>query len=80
MFRLNEKVAILSGAARGIGAAIAAAMAEDGAKVVIGDVLDKEGTALAAKIGPAARYVHLDATRPADWANAIETEPGRLAS
>lgn len=61
MFRLNGKVALVSGAA------IAQVMAEEGAKVVISDVLNKEGEALATKIGPAARYVHLDVTKPAEW-------------
>ncbi|WP_280155028.1 glucose 1-dehydrogenase [Piscinibacter sp. XHJ-5] len=72
MHRLEGKVAIVSGAARGIGAAIAQAMADEGAKVVIGDVLDEEGKALAAEIGPAARYVRLDVTKPAEWAGAVE--------
>jgi 3alpha(or 20beta)-hydroxysteroid dehydrogenase len=75
MFRLNGKVALASGVARGIGAAIGQAMAEEGAKVVIGDVLDKEGEALATKIGPAARYIHLDVTKPAGW-----TSTSRAAS
>ncbi|MDR3416420.1 MAG: SDR family oxidoreductase [Nevskia sp.] len=73
MFRLDGKVALVSGAARGIGAAIVRAMADEGASIVIGDVLDREGKALAAKIGAAARYVHLDVTRPADWASAVDT-------
>jgi len=64
---------LISGAARGIGAAIAHAMAGEGAQIVIGDVLDREGSALAARIGAAAHYVHLDVTRPADWASAVES-------
>jgi 3alpha(or 20beta)-hydroxysteroid dehydrogenase len=75
MFRLNGKVALANGAARGIGAAIAQAMAGEGAKVVIGDVLDKKGDALATKIGPAAKYIHLDVTKPAEW-----TSTSRAAS
>ena len=73
MARLEEKVALVSGGARGIGAAIARAMADEGAKVVIGDLLDEEGEALAEEIGPSATYVHLDVTKPADWATAVAT-------
>ncbi|HEY6713452.1 MAG TPA: glucose 1-dehydrogenase [Rubrobacter sp.] len=73
MARLEEKVALVSGGARGIGAAIARAMADEGAKVVIGDLLDEEGEALAEDIGPSATYVHLDVTKPADWATAVAT-------
>jgi 3alpha(or 20beta)-hydroxysteroid dehydrogenase len=42
----------------------------EGAKVVIGDILDDEGGALASELGSAARYVHLDVTKPSDWATA----------
>ena len=73
MARLSGKVALVSGAARGIGAAIAMAMAGEGAKVVIGDLLDDEGRALAARIGPSATYVHLDVTRREDWIVAVAT-------
>jgi 3alpha(or 20beta)-hydroxysteroid dehydrogenase len=70
MSQLNEKVVLVSGAARGIGAAIAEAMVDEGAKVVIGDLLDEEGQALAVKLGPSATYVHLDVTSPDDWSAA----------
>ena len=70
MSRLNGKVVLVSGAARGIGAAIAEAMVDEGAKVVIGDLLDDEGQALAEKLGPSATYVHLDVTSPDDWSAA----------
>jgi 3alpha(or 20beta)-hydroxysteroid dehydrogenase len=73
MSRLNGKVALVSGAARGIGAAIAETMADEGAKVVIGDLLDDDGRALAEKIGPSATYVHLDVTNPDDWNAAAAT-------
>ena len=73
MHRLDGKVALVSGAARGIGAAIAEALALNGAKVVIGDVLDEEGQARAEQIGPSATYVHLDVRNPDDWSAAVAT-------
>ncbi|MBS0546488.1 MAG: glucose 1-dehydrogenase [Proteobacteria bacterium] len=70
MNRLDNKVAFLSGAARGIGGAAAKAIAEAGAKVVIGDVLDAVGAQTAKDIG--ALYVHLDVTQEASWAAAMD--------
>ena len=69
--RLDGKVAIITGAARGQGAAEARLFTAEGAKVVLADVLDEEGAAVAAEIGDAARYVHLDVTDEAQWAAAI---------
>jgi len=69
--RLDGKVAIITGSARGQGAAEARLFAAEGAQVVIADVLDEEGAAVAAEIGAAARYVHLDVSNEDDWANAI---------
>jgi 3alpha(or 20beta)-hydroxysteroid dehydrogenase len=43
----------------------------EGAKVVFGDVLNEEGKAVAASVGGAARYVHLDVTKEEDWAHAV---------
>ena len=73
MPRLAGKVALISGGARGMGAAHARAMCAEGAKVVIGDLLDDEGRALASELGPSVTYVHLDVTNPADWDAAVET-------
>ncbi len=72
MSQLDGKVALVSGAARGIGAAIARAMVANDGKVVIGDVLDAPGEALAIELGADATYVHLDVTRPDEWAAAVE--------
>lgn len=69
--RLAGKVALISGAARGMGASHARAMVAQGAKVVLGDILDTEGEALAAELGDDAAYVHLDVTSRDDWAAAV---------
>lgn len=62
--RLGGKVALISGGARGMGASHVRTLVAEGAKVVFGDILDDEGKAVAAEVGDAARYVHLDVTRP----------------
>lgn len=71
--RLAGKVALISGAARGMGAAHAQAMVSHGASVVCGDILDAEGEVVAKDLGDAARYVHLDVTKPEDWDAAVAT-------
>lgn len=68
---LRGKTAIVTGAARGIGAATATLLVADGAYVVITDVLDDEGTELANQLGANATFVHLDVTRPDQWEHAI---------
>jgi 3(or 17)beta-hydroxysteroid dehydrogenase len=73
MNRLDGKVAFLSGAARGIGGETAKLMAQAGARVAIGDVLDERGQQTAKEIGEAAIYVHLDVTNEATWAEAMDT-------
>jgi len=69
--RLDGKVALISGAARGIGEADARLFVAEGAKVVLGDVLDSEGEKAASNLGPNASYIHLDVTRPESWAEAV---------
>ena len=72
MARFDNKVVLVSGGARGQGAAEARLLVAQGAKVVIGDVLDNQGQALAAELGPAASFVRHDVTSEADWARAVE--------
>ena len=73
--RLEGKVALISGGARGIGAATARLMAAEGAAVVIADVLEKEGVLTAAEIsetGGNTLFVPLDVTSEAGWAAAVQ--------
>ena len=69
--RVAGKVALITGAARGMGAAHAQRFIAEGARVVLGDILDAEGAALAAELGSDARYIRLDVTKPDDWAAAV---------
>ncbi|HEY9034415.1 MAG TPA: glucose 1-dehydrogenase [Pseudomonadales bacterium] len=71
MNRLNGKTAIITGAARGMGAVTARLFVENGANVVIGDILEKEGQALAAELGKQARFIKLDVTSEQDWQQAV---------
>ena len=71
MSRLAGKVAIVTGGARGMGEATVRLFVENGAKVVIGDVLDEDGQALADELGDAADFVHMDVSQQQDWDNAI---------
>ena len=71
MARVNGKVALISGGARGMGAAHVRLLVKEGARVVVGDILDAEGAALAAELGDSVRFVHLDVTKIKDWDAAV---------
>ncbi len=72
MDRLAGKVILISGGARGQGAAEARLFVAEGARVVIGDVLEAEGRQLASELGGAAAFVLQDVTRETDWEAAID--------
>jgi 3alpha(or 20beta)-hydroxysteroid dehydrogenase len=72
MHRLDGKVALVTGAARGTGAATARRFVEEGARVVFADVLDERGEATAAGLGDAARFVHLDVTDESAWEQVVD--------
>lgn len=69
--RLNGKTALITGGSSGLGAAMATRFVAEGAVVVIADIDDAGGEALAAELGPKASYIHLDVTQEADWASAM---------
>ena len=78
--RLEGKVALISGGARGQGAAEARLFVREGAAVVIGDILDEEGMKLEAEIrelGGRISYVHLDVTDSEQWAGAVNEAVSR---
>ena len=83
MGKLDGKVALISGGARGQGAAEAETFVREGAKVVFGDIRDAEGQKVEAAIraaGGDAVYVHLDVTSDADWQNAVKTAVDRYGA
>jgi len=84
MGRLDGKVAIISGGAKGQGAEEARLFAQEGAKVIIGDILDREGMQIESEIaeqGGEAKFVHLDVSSEEDWSRTVDLsmrEYGRL--
>lgn len=71
MPRLQDKIILITGGARGQGAAEARLFVREGARVVITDILDAEGNDLAAELGDKAVFVHHDVTNEMDWQAAI---------
>ncbi len=79
--RLENKVALISGGARGMGAAEARLFASEGAKVVIGDVLEEEGRQTEAQInesGGECLFVHLDVTSESNWQEVVAATVARF--
>ncbi len=79
--RLKDKVAFISGGARGLGAAMATLFAREGAKVVIGDVLEEEGRQTETEInetGGECLFVRLDVTSEAEWQQALASTVARF--
>jgi 3alpha(or 20beta)-hydroxysteroid dehydrogenase len=76
--RFHDHTVLVTGAARGMGASHARAFAAEGARVVIADVLDDEGHALAEELGDAALYVHLDVSDIEAWRMALERSENRF--
>ncbi|GHJ30699.1 3-alpha-hydroxysteroid dehydrogenase [Streptomyces hygroscopicus subsp. sporocinereus] len=71
MGKLDGRVVIITGAARGQGEQEARLFVAEGARVVLGDILDERGEALARELGESARFVHLDVGREDDWTAAV---------
>lgn len=76
--RLEGKVALITGAARGQGEAEARRFVAEGAKVLLTDVLDEQGEAVAAELGAAAAYRHLDVTSEDEWIAAVADAEARF--
>ncbi|MBS0271070.1 MAG: glucose 1-dehydrogenase [Proteobacteria bacterium] len=81
MKRVQNKVALVTGGAAGIGESIARLLANEGAVVFVTDILDKSGESLAKSIGEKACYYHLDVTQENEWKdiiNLIKRQVGKL--
>src|SRR5437588_2388797 len=76
--RIAGKVTLVTGAARGIGAATARLLVDEGGKVAIADVLDEEAGVLAKELGDDTVAVHLDVSSEADWTAAVELVESRF--
>jgi NAD(P)-dependent dehydrogenase (short-subunit alcohol dehydrogenase family) len=72
MGRLDDRIALVTGAARGIGEAVSEALVSEGASVVLSDIRNELGREVAARLGPLARYEHLDVRVEANWVRAID--------
>ncbi|TYL55877.1 SDR family oxidoreductase [Nocardioides sp. BGMRC 2183] len=73
MGSLDRKVVVLTGGARGMGAEHVRHLVAEGARVVVGDLLDDEGELLARDLGERVLYRHQDVTEPADWEEMVRS-------
>lgn len=80
MGQLDGKTAIITGAARGQGACEARLFADEGANVLLCDVLDDLGRSMAEELGERGAYVHLDVSNPTDWSRAVADATKRFGS
>lgn len=72
MHRLKNKVALITGAARGIGKAVAESFIREGAFVIVSDIDDAMGKDVAQKLGSTSEYLHLDVAKEEDWKAALQ--------
>lgn len=70
--RLEGKIALITGASMGMGESHARLFVKEGAKVILADIQDEKGQAVATELGENAAYVHLDISKEEDWANAVK--------
>ena len=80
MGRLDGKIALVTGGARGTGEQVARLFVAEGARVMIGDVLEAEGEAVAKDLGDTAAFVRLDVTSEDDWTRAVERTLARFGA
>lgn len=79
--RLENKITLITGSARGIGQATAELFHKEGATVIVSDIRDNEGSAIAEKLGNNSEYIHLDVGEDNNWLNAADhiiSKYGRL--
>lgn len=72
MGRLDNKIALITGSARGIGESIARVFHQEGAQVILSDIRDEQGKALANQLGERACYLHLNVKNEGEWQNVYE--------
>lgn len=75
MNRLSGKVALVTGAAQGMGETHAVMLAQEGAQVVLTDINEAQGREIAEKIGDQALFIQQDVTSQEDWQSVVATRP-----